>query len=70
MEYYVDKDGQWGWAADMITFDRDSFSDLQWERLQELDGSDRYQYALAVLDMDPKELRELEESYGYEELSA
>jgi hypothetical protein len=69
MEYYVDQDGQWGWANDLITFDRDSFNTMQWERLQELDGSDRYAYASAVLGGDHQEISELEESYGYDLMS-
>lgn len=65
-EIYVDQDGQYNWHNEVIIFDRDSFTERQWEIFTELDGPERFTYAQAVTSEDAVEISRLEESYGYD----
>ena len=52
---YVDADGQYGPAEDLIQFKYGDLTQEQWDNVAELDGYDRLRYVQAVLDNDPLE---------------
>jgi hypothetical protein len=52
---FVDENGQYGSAGDMILLEYGQLTELQWQVVSELDGFDRYRYIQAVLDNDPLE---------------
>lgn len=65
-EIYVDQDGQYNWHNELLTFDKDSWTDRQWDIFTELDGPDRFVYAQAVESGHAHEISRLEEGYGYD----
>ena len=52
---YVDADGQYGSAWELIQFKYGDLTQEQWDNVAELDGYDRVRYIQAVLDNDPLE---------------
>jgi hypothetical protein len=53
---FVDENGQYGSAADMILLEYGQLTEEQWEVVSELDGFDRFRYIQAVLDNDELEI--------------
>ena len=50
---YIDADGQYGSADEMIKFKHGQLTEEQWANLAGLDNYDRVHYVEAVLDNDP-----------------
>ena len=53
---YVDADGQYGSAWELVQFEHGQLTAEQWQTVEELDGYDRLRYIQAVIDNDPLEI--------------
>jgi|TARA_B110000879_G_C10708698_1_gene332019 hypothetical protein len=58
---YVDADGQYGSAWEMIQFEHGRLDEAQWDRIYELDGYDRLKYIKAILEEDHDMINEYED---------
>ena len=57
---YVSADGSYSACEDTLTFDTDALSEKQWQVVDELPDSMKFEYVLAVLDGDDEYVAELE----------
>lgn len=64
---WVSTDGSYGGDDDIITFDGNRMTDMQWERLADIVDSDKYDYVKNILAGHDTNVREIEsENFGRE----
>jgi hypothetical protein len=64
---WVSTDGSYGGDDDIITFDGNRLTDMQWERLTDISDSDKLDYVKAILDGNNIAVCEIEmENFGEE----
>ncbi len=60
---YISADGSFSACEDTITFDTDALTNDQWEIVDQLPDSMKFEYALAILDGDDDFVNEIESEY-------
>lgn len=63
---WVTEDGSYG-DGNIIYFEPETLTDMQWERLADMSDKDKLPYVRAIMDSDDKAVREIEmENFGEE----
>lgn len=57
---YVSADGSYSACEDTLTFDTDALTEKQWQIVDQLPDSTKFEYVLAILDGDDDYVAELE----------
>lgn len=55
---YVTADGEYG--QNVIVFEPDALTDMQWEMLTDMHPSDRAEYVVAIINGDEERVKEME----------
>lgn len=64
---WVTNDGEYNGSSLVIEFDYDSLTPQQWENLENMSDSNRYDYVQFILDEHDMNVREIEmEEFGQE----
>ena len=60
---YISDDGSYSACSSTLTFDTDALTEKQWQIVDELPDSMKFEYALAILDGDDDFVEEIESEY-------
>ena len=60
MKAWIASDGSYGGDDDIITFDGNSLTNEQWERVTDISENDRFEYVKSILEEDDANVRILE----------
>jgi hypothetical protein len=64
---WVTNDGEYSGSSVIVEFEYDDLTSEQWENLENMNDSDRYDYAKAIIDQNDATVRLIEfENFGEE----